>query len=237
MCAVSPLTIRSLKEQVYDYLREQIHKQVLRPGMSISLERTSQELGISRTPLRDALIQLEMEGFVTIRARRGIYVNGLSLKEIEQFYQVIGALEQSALMKAGKDLGAQDIEELHRLNGDMRRSLDEDDFDRFYALNLTFHNIFLRAAQNAHLIRIVDNLKKRLYDFPKQENWLKAWELSSVEEHQQVVTFLQNREFSQAARYLHDVHWGFDYQRVYIERYYFPEVSASGGQAPTGRSV
>jgi len=225
MCAASPLIIKSLKEQVYDFLRDQIHRQILRPGMAISLDRTSQELGISRTPLRDALIQLEMEGFVAIKARRGIFVKGLSLDEIGQFYQVIGALEQSALMVAGPGLNAATVGEMRNLNDEMRRAVQEGHFDNFYALNLEFHNVFLSRSHNQHLIRIVDNFKKRLYDFPFQEKWLKEWELSSVGEHEQVVAYLEQGDVTTAARFIHDVHWGFDYQRTYIEKYYFPNVS------------
>ncbi len=223
MSAASPLNMKSLKEQVYDYLRQQIHQHVLRPGMAISLERTSLELGISRTPLRDALIQLEMEGFVNIQARRGIYVNGLSLDEIGQFYQVIGALEQSALMLAGAAIDSKGVHEMRRLNGQMKKSLQEDQFDQFYVLNLAFHNLYLQRSNNQHLIRIVENLKKRLYDYPSQEKWLKEWELSSVGEHDRIVDFLEKGDVSSAARFVHDVHWSFEYQRPFIEKYYFPK--------------
>lgn len=228
VCAVSPLNVKSLKEQVYDYLRQQIHLQVLRPGMAVNLERTSAELGISRTPLRDALIQLEMEGFVTIKARRGIYVNGLTLDEIGEFYQVIGALEQSALMMAGSDLDVELVREMRQLNGEMKKSLERDQFDLFYSLNLSFHNLYLNRCNNRHLIRIVENLKKRLYDFPSQERWLKEWELSSVAEHDRMVDYLERGDISAAARYIHDVHWGFECQRPFIEKYYFPVKTETG---------
>lgn len=93
------LFTKSLKEQVYDYLRHEIEKNI-QPGAVINMDATSRKLGISKTPLRDALLQLEMEGFVTIAPRRGIYVNSLALDDIKEFYQVIGALEQSAILAA-----------------------------------------------------------------------------------------------------------------------------------------
>ena len=76
------INVKSLKEQVYDYLRQQFQKHRLQPGDVINMEATAKKLGISKTPLRDALIQLEMEGFVTISPRRGIFVNALPLDEI-----------------------------------------------------------------------------------------------------------------------------------------------------------
>lgn len=224
MVETSPLNTKSLKEQVYDYLRTQIHRHILRPGMAVSLDRTSQALGISRTPLRDALLQLEMEGFVTIKSRRGIFVKGLSLEEIGHFYQLIGALEQSAMLVAGPQIGPEVTDTMHRLNGEMGKALAEDAFERFYALNLEFHNTFLLRSNNPQLLRIVDNLKKRLYDFPSQEKWLKDWEMKSVGEHEQVVQFLERGDVAAAARLIHDVHWGFEYQKPFIERYYFPVI-------------
>ena len=86
------LNLKSLKEQVYEYLREQLHKGKIRPGSFINMDETSRKLGISKTPLRDALIQLEMEGFITILPRKGVYVNVLTLQDIKDYYQVIGAL-------------------------------------------------------------------------------------------------------------------------------------------------
>jgi DNA-binding GntR family transcriptional regulator len=163
-----------------------------------------------------------MEGFVTIKSRRGIYVNDLSLEEIGQFYQLIGALEQSALLVAYPQMGPKVIGEMRILNNGMKQALEEDEFDRFYVLNLAFHNTFLQRSQNPQLIRIVDNLKKRLYDFPSQETWLKDWEMASVSEHEQVVTLLDQGDVQAAARFIHDVHWGFNYQKGFIERYYFP---------------
>ena len=72
------LNIKSLKEQVYEYLREQMRRGEILPGSAIDMEETSKKLGVSKTPLRDALLQLEMEDFVTILPRRMVVVNSLT---------------------------------------------------------------------------------------------------------------------------------------------------------------
>ena len=64
------------------------------------MEETSARLGVSKTPLRDALLQLEMEGFVAILPRRKVVVNVLSLEDIKNYYEIIGALESTALLRA-----------------------------------------------------------------------------------------------------------------------------------------
>lgn len=216
------INTKSLKEQVYEYLRHQIHNQHLQPGSIINMDETSKKLGISKTPLRDALIQLEMEGFVTIAPRRGIYVNKLTLRDIKDFYQVIGALEQSAILKSGGDLRPQDIEKMDKINRQMKQAVDKDNFDLFYEKNLAFHNTYIHVGRNHTLIRIVDNLKKRLYDFPRQQMWIKEWEESSIKEHQTLVDLLKAGQIHDAAEFIHDVHWAFPVQEKFILRYYFP---------------
>ena len=214
------INVKSLKEQVYDYLRQQFQQHLLQPGTVINMEATSKKLGISKTPLRDALIQLEMEGFVTISPRRGIFVNSLQLDEIREFYQVIGALESSALQEAFSRLGKSGISKMDQLNRQMQKAIDGDDFDLFYQKNLLFHDSFIELCGNKNLARIIGNLKKRLYDFPRQRQWIKEWEQSSIREHQEIVDFLAAGDAEAAALFLRDVHWSFAVQEKFIRKYY-----------------
>jgi DNA-binding GntR family transcriptional regulator len=75
------LNLKSLKDQVYEYLREQMHRGEILPGSVINMDETARKLGVSKTPLRDALLQLEMEDFVSILPRRGVVVNVLTLQD------------------------------------------------------------------------------------------------------------------------------------------------------------
>ena len=214
------LVIKSLKEQVYDYLRQQFQKRRLQPGETIHMDATAEKLGVSRTPLRDALIQLEMEGFVTISPRRGIFVNSLPLEEIREFYQVIGALESAALTTAFPKLGAAGVKKMDALNRQMQKAIDAGEFDLFYEKNLRFHDAFIAPCGNRNLARILDHLKKRLYDFPQKRKWIKEWEQSSIREHQEIVDFLAAGDPQSAALFLRDVHWSYAVQEKYIRRYY-----------------
>ncbi len=222
------INVKSLKEQVYDYLRQQFQQHRLQPGTAIKMEATAKKLGVSKTPLRDALIQLEMEGFVTIHPRRGIYVNTLPLSEIRDFYQVIGALESSALQASFPGLGAAGIKKMDALNRQMQKAVDHNDFDLFYEKNLLFHDGFIGPCGNATLVRMIGNLKKRLYDFPRQRQWIKEWEQASIGEHQQIIDFLAAGDPAAAALFLRDVHWSFAVQEKFIGKYY--AVSAEIGR-------
>lgn len=214
------LNIRSLKEQVYEYLREQMRSGEIKPGSAIDMEETSAKLGVSKTPLRDALLQLEMEGFVTILPRRRVVVNVLTIKDIKDYYEIIGALESTALLLAFDKLGEVEVRELQALNDGMRQAIEADDFDRYYERNLLFHDVFLRRCGNDHLIRVVNTLKKRLYDFPRRKGFVKAWEQASVGEHQELIDDIRGGRKQPAANHVRDTHWNFKVQEKFVNMYY-----------------
>jgi DNA-binding GntR family transcriptional regulator len=221
MAQPGPLNLLSLREQVYRHLRDAIIRGELAPGSFLDQNRISTALGISRTPLRDALLQLETEGFVTILPRRGVQVRSLTLDDVRHLYEVIGALEGSALLAAAPTLTPADLARMRTLNADMVVALGDDDFDTYYALNLAFHNVFLERSDNARLVRTVRVCKERLYDFARPPDFVPDWELASTGEHAELVDFLEHGDWRGGADYLRDVHWGFAVQQPYVERYYF----------------
>jgi len=219
------LNVKSLKEQVYEYLREQMRTGAILPGSAIDMEETSKKLGVSKTPLRDALLQLEMEDFVTIRPRRMIVVNALTEKDIRNYYEVIGALESMALLKAFDALKPSEVDRMQALNDDMRRAIEANDFDGYYDKNLAFHNVFLGLCGNDSLVKLVNNMKKRLYDFPRAKGFVKEWEESSILEHQALIDLVRTGRSQAAANHVRDVHWSFKVQERYVRKYY-PGISA-----------
>jgi DNA-binding GntR family transcriptional regulator len=214
------LTLKTLREQVYDYLRESLNRRELVPGATVDLSKLSRKLGVSKTPLRFALSQLENEGFVTILPRRGCVVNVLTLEEIRNIYQIIGALESSVVLAEADKVTPQLLARLRECNDSARVAVDEDDFDRYYAFNLDFHDTYLDLSLNEPLVRTVRLLKHRLYDFPRKGRFVKKWELRSTDEHEELVRLLERGRFEEAAAQIRDVHWSYDVQRPFIETYY-----------------
>lgn len=221
MTARNSLNLQSLRGQVYDYLRDAINRGDLKSGAFIDQNSLSTKMGISRTPLRDALIQLEAEGFVTILARRGVLVNGLDLDTIRHLYEIIGALEGAVVVAIFPSLGRAEFTRLRTLNADMVVAIDRGDFDAYYELNLSFHNLFLDRSDNATLVRTVNTCKQRLYDFPREPEFVPEWEFRSTAEHAEFLDLLEAGDARLAADYLRDVHWGFDVQRPFVLQYYF----------------
>jgi len=224
------LNIKSLKDQVYEYLREEMHKGRLLPGSVINMDETSRKLGVSKTPLRDALLQLETESFVTILPRRGVVVKTLTLEDIKNYYEIIGTLEATALLLSRDNLKEAVVKSMEKLCEAMSKALAEDNFELYYDRNLKFHNTYIDTCGNAALVRIVSTLKKRLYDFPRPETWFKEWEIASCAEHEALVADLRQGRIEDAARQIRDVHWSYRVQERFIVRYY-PNAAGGASQA------
>ncbi|HOI44034.1 MAG TPA: GntR family transcriptional regulator [Candidatus Aminicenantes bacterium] len=214
------LGYRSLKDLVYDYLRGQMQKGELKTGDPINMDQTAKKLGISKTPLREALIKLETESFIKIIPWKGVLVNTITIQDFQDCYQVLGALESAALTAAAPRMKIQDITRMETLNQEMRVSLEEDDFDNYYLKNLEFHNVYLNLCKNHLLVEAVDILKKRLYEFSRPKEFIKEWEDISLTEHKKLVDHLNKGEIGEAADYLRHVIWSFEVQKKYIIRYY-----------------
>jgi DNA-binding GntR family transcriptional regulator len=214
---------RSLREQVYEYLRAEMASGGLQPGAFLDLNALAHRLGVSRTPLREALLHLESQGFVTVLPRRGFVINALTLEDVRSFYEIIGALEASTLRTVGFALGPDDFARMRTLDGEMRQAVAARDFDRYYAANLAFHDTYLNRSDNARLVALVRLLKQRLYDWPRRERMMQAWESHSVVEHEEFLSLLERGRVDAAADHLQHVHWSFTVQERYVRAYYFSE--------------
>jgi DNA-binding GntR family transcriptional regulator len=233
----SALVLKSLREQVYDHLRRLLNRGEIRPGHFLDLDALEARLGVSRTPLRDALLQLEAEGFVTILPRRGVQVRPLARDDIRHIYEIVGALEGAALLAAFPRLGPNEAASLRALNREMKAAVEAADFDRYYDRNVAFHDVFLDRCDNERLVRLVRTLKQRLYDWPRRRGFVKAWELASVREHAEFSRLVGNGDSRAAADHLRDVHWSYAVQERYVERYYFgDETEAESTSARRGSS-
>jgi DNA-binding GntR family transcriptional regulator len=213
------LNIVSLREQVYQYLRQEMHTGRLLPGSTINLTEMSKHLGISKTPLRDALIRLETEGFITILPRRGVKVNALTLEDVKDSYDLIGALEGWVILRIFDDLDPYLISEMERMNAEMVLAIYKDDFDAYYDLNLEFHDVYLALSDNVMLRNFITPVKQRLYDFPRR-SYIKEWELRNCDEHQLFIDEIKGGNRERAVQVMRDVHWSYEVQAEFIKEFY-----------------
>lgn len=213
------LNLKSLRQQVYQYLREELQSGSILPGAQINMGELCRKLNVSKTPLREALIFLEAEGFVTILPRRGILVNQLTLEEVRELIQVVGSLETSAVISAAVRIDKLVLKRLARLNEKMIAAVHREDFESYYQLNAEFHDVFLKRCGNTLLRKTVLLFKQRLYDFPRRA-YIKEWELVNCGEHEQIIDRLRQGDPRGAARIMRDAHWSYAKHEKYICQFY-----------------
>ncbi|MBX3603578.1 MAG: GntR family transcriptional regulator [Rubrivivax sp.] len=152
------LAPRALYQDVAERLRQQIFARELEPGAWIDEQKLAAEYGISRTPLREALKVLAVEGLVTMKVRRGAYVTEVSRDDVAQVYHLLGLLESDAAAEVAakaSDAELQSLQALHeRLEKQQRQR------DAFFATNEQFHLRLLQVAGNRWRAQIVQDLRK-----------------------------------------------------------------------------
>jgi len=214
------LGYRSLTECVMDYLKAQLNSGELIPGDEIDLKALSDTLEISRTPIREALIQLVKDGFVELFSRKQFRIRKLSLDEIKDIYQVIGTLEAEAASVACAKISNDEIKKLGELHKRMADFLKTDDFKNYLDLNAKSHSIITQHCENPILLEIITKLKERLYDFPRILLNIPAWEKKLMDDHYKMIRYLKEKNKRALIKLIKHEHWNFSKNYPFILKYY-----------------
>lgn len=205
----------SLRKQIYDYLRRQMDTGELRPGKMINQRELSEQLGVSRTPLRDTMIQLEAEGMVRIVPCRGIFIEKLSEQDICDYFQMAGALEGMAFGLALPYVLEEDFEKLEKNIAETSARIIEGDFSTCNEQNEHFHNTILSRCPNRIIVKSLSNIRHRLYHFPYRDPSPAAkWELLCWKEHEVMVELLKKGNIDELRAYTTLVHWRADKEYI-----------------------
>lgn len=151
-----------LYQQVADQLRAMIQQGELETGEWIDEVSLTQTLGISRTPLREALKVLVAEGLLRLEPRRGCFVNELSARDLDQIFPLMAMLEGRCAYEAARKVSDEDLMRLEPLHERLRQHALQGDIDQYYASNALIHEAVQALADNRWLSDLIDNLRKLL---------------------------------------------------------------------------
>ncbi len=154
-----------MKQYVYQTLKDAILSRQIAPGSQLVEQMISEKLNVSRTPIRNAILQLEKEGLVTIYANRGAFVTLPTTAEIEQAYVARKKLEQSTAELAVVNVTKKDIERLRQIIKKERESYQNKDILEYLAINKEFHLELANISGNKFLIDYIDKLLNQINVF------------------------------------------------------------------------
>jgi DNA-binding GntR family transcriptional regulator len=190
------LTPRALYEEVAELLRQRIFNRELPPGSWIDELKIAEELGISRTPLREAIKVLAAEGLVTMKVRRGAYVTEVSEQDLREVYELLSLLEADAAGAVCRLASEAELQELRGLHTELERAAQPDvgSRERFFQLNEIFHLRVLELAGNRWRKQMVTDLRK-VMKLNRHSSLLKSGRIAeSLQEHREIVEALLQRD-------------------------------------------
>ena len=198
---LSPIRLEGyqpLRDMVFDVLMNAIMQGQLSPGERLLEVQLADEMGVSRTPVREAIRRLELEGFVVMVPRKGAYVAGLSIDDVESVYEIRTALETLAVRLAAQRMEAADYEQLDELAGKMQQTWQEGDVDNWVNLDARFHELYT-FSRNERLISMMSNIMEQLSRYRIISLANVEVRQNSLNEHQTLIEALKRRDSDSAA--------------------------------------
>ncbi len=189
-----------LRDVVFNTLRKAILKGELKPGERLMELALAERLGVSRTPIREAMRKLELEGLVVMIPRKGAQVARITEKDLNDVLEVRIALENVAIEKACTRMTEDELRKLWMASKNFEKSIDEGDPVRLAEADVAFHQIIYNASDNAKLIQVLNNMREQIYRY--RVEYLKEEEPRQqlLSEHQQLVEALRARNVEEAQR-------------------------------------
>lgn len=184
---------KPLREVVSETLRDAIVNGTLKPGERLMEIQLADELGVSRTPVREAIRKLELEGFVIMIPRRGTYVADLSIKDFNEVFEIRTALDVLAAGLAAERITDHELEDLQRILVAIGEHIDQGQFEGIVDLDVEFHDLLYQACRNDRLVGIISNLREQFMRFRSISMAYPGRLRKTLEEHSRLVEAIAQR--------------------------------------------
>lgn len=187
-----------LREVVFNTLRDAILKGELDPGEHLMEVQLANRLGVSRTPIREAIRQLETEGLVVMTPRKGAVVAEITQKDLTDVLEVRKTLEELAVELACNKITKDEIQQLRDCDDRFCDALKNNELTVIADIDEQFHDIIYEATGNKRLIQLLNNLRQQMYryrlEYIKDDN---KWDVLK-EEHKKLVRAIEEKDIDTA---------------------------------------
>ena len=188
------MVLNSLHDEVASQLRERIFSGALAPGSYVDEPALCAELGISRTPLREALKVLTAEGLLRHEPRRGCFVAEITERDLDEIFPVIALLEGRCAFEAASNASDAELVELEQLHDKLNRAARAKRINDYYAVNYAIHEAIIALANNRWLAQVIGDLRKILKLARLQQLHAPGRLEQSLSEHMAVFAALKARD-------------------------------------------
>lgn len=202
-----------IREEIYTTLQELIINGTLKPDETVRDKDLATALGVSRTPVREALRRLEDQGLVKSAANRWTRVAPLDINEAYRIYPIIWSLESLAVSLAGLSINEEDLKEMEAANARLRLALENGEAATASKVDRDFHDVFVRRSANPELMKILKDLKIRLRRLETLYFGGCVVAAKSADEHGEILKALRNGDYRLAARAI-ETNWQESLKRI-----------------------
>ena len=192
-----------LRDVVFNTLREAILKGDLKPGERLMELQLASKLGVSRTPIREAIRMLEQEGLAVTTPRKGAEVAKMTLKDMEDVWEIRDALDELAVRIACQKISDEQLKQLEDMKELFEKSTQTGNVKKIAEADVTFHDVIYEATGNPKLVTLLNNLREQVYRYrveyikdPKNYPTL-------IAEHEAILESLKNRDVKNAVEAMH----------------------------------
>lgn len=189
----------SMRNNAYEIIKDAIISGELKPEMKIKDKELSEQLGISRTPIREAMLRLEDEGFIVSKPNSFTMVAPINITEVKETYSIVIALESLALQEAFIHTTPSQLKQLAEINNLYKRAIEESNAKKCLQYDIEFHGHIVRMSKNKELEKLLTKLKEKIIRIesfyfhnaiPKQK---------SINEHDMIIDGLENKKYKEEA--------------------------------------
>ncbi len=183
-----------LREVVFNNLRDAILKGQLKPGERLLENHLADKLGVSRTPVREALRMLEQENLVELIPRRGAQVLDISAEDIKNILEIRSALEVVSIRHACQKMDNDSLKELKKHNAEFEAAFEARDYEGVATADEKFHDVIFSAAGNKRLVVIISNIQAQVYRY--RMAYLKVYETKTavLNHHRNIIEAIEKHD-------------------------------------------
>ena len=192
---------KPLRDVVFENLRGAIVEGKLKPGQRLMEVQLAEQLGVSRTPVREAIRKLELEGLVVMIPRKGAYVANMSLKDVIDVLEIRASLEGLAASLAAERITDEDIKKLESIVEEFNDSINESDVEALLRKDVEFHECIFKSTNNKKLNQLINSLWEQVYRF--RVTYISDYDstVNIVEEHKMILDAIKRRDSKLAKQY------------------------------------
>ncbi len=192
---------KPLRDVVFENLREAIVEVKLSPGQRLMEFQLADQLGVSRTPVREAIRKLELEGLVIMLPRKGAYVANMSLKDVIDVLEIRASLEGLAAYLAAERMTDEDILKLEKIAEDFDQGKENEDLETLLKKDVEFHECIFKATNNKRLHQLINSLWEQVYRF--RVSYISDYEstVNITKEHKLILEAIKSGDSELAKKY------------------------------------